>query len=288
LPEQTDQDDDSSSPDDNTTTEPEPETPEEPTEPETPEEETEPETEEPETPEEETPTDPEPEQPEDPVDPEPTPEEEVTEPSEDNIITEEEVAAIVDDALADGELTAEEKVAVIAAILDSVLPGEAVSAELIKESGIDLADLPPDTPIELANGVVITAEVGNAFETLANPAELIGAIFSDPGQVLLALGNLGADMSEEEREESQEVVVAAVIVTGIAVQSAVNAAASAATAAAASAGGGPSGGGSKGGGAGGPAAPRNDAGAPIGKEGGTKPKKTVKKQNKIKPRRRPK
>jgi hypothetical protein len=52
----------------------------------------------------------------------------VTEPSEDNIITEEEVAAVVDDALADGVLTAEEKVAVIAAILDSVLPGEAISA----------------------------------------------------------------------------------------------------------------------------------------------------------------
>ena len=137
--------------------------------------------------------------------------------------------------------------------------------------------------------MVITAEVGNAFETLANPEELLGAILTDPGEVLTALTNLGADMSEEERAESEDVVVAAVVVTGIAVQSAVNAAAGAAQLAAASTGvSAPSGGGSKGGGAGGPAAPRNDGGAPLGKEGGTKPKKTVKKQNKIKPRRRPK
>ena len=140
--------------------------------------------------------------------------------------------------------------------------------------------------------MVITAEVGNAFETLANPDELLGAILTDPGEVLTALTNLGADMSEEERRESEQVIVAAVVATGIAVQSAVaaaGAATQAAAAAAASTGGGaPSGGGSKGGGAGGPAAPRNDAGGPVGREGGTKPKKTVKKQNKIRTRRRPK
>ena len=209
----------------------------------------------------------------------------------DGEVSKEDVAAIVALVSGDGNLTNAEKDIVADALVEQFAGEKGVDVNAVAEAGIDLADLPPDTPIELNNGVVITAEVGNAFETLADPAELVGAIFSDPGQVLLALGSLGADMSEEERRESEQVIVAAVVATGIAVQSAVAAAGAATQAAAAAAstgGGAPSGGGSKGGGAGGPAAPRNDAGAPLGKEGGTKPKKTVKKQNKIRTRRRPK
>jgi len=210
----------------------------------------------------------------------------------DGEVSKEDVAAIVALVSGDGNLSAAEVNIVADALVEQFSGDKGVDVNAVAEAGIDLADLPPDTPIELNNGVVITAEVGNAFETLANPEELLGAIFSDPGEVFTALTNLGADMSPEEREESEDVVVAAVVVTGIAVQSAVNAAAGAAQLAAASTastgGGVPSGGGSKGGGAGGPAAPRNDGGAPLGKEGGTKPKKTVKKQNKIRLRRRPK
>ena len=154
---------------------------------------------------------------------------------------------------------------------------EGVPASVIAESGIDFEDLPPETPIELENGVVITAEVAESFETLADPGELIGALLTDPGEVLTALANLGADMSEEEREESQKVVVAAVVAAGVAVQSAV-AAASLAT----GGGGAPAGGSSsspKGGG---------DGGVPTGKEGGTKrarPRRKVKTKNRIKPSR---
>jgi hypothetical protein len=82
--------------------------------------------------------------------------------------------------------------------------------------------------VELANGVVLTAEVVIALELLENPAELLAEIFSDPGAVMTALSNIGADMSLEEREESEKVIVAAVIVGQIATQSAVSAAAGAA------------------------------------------------------------
>ena len=203
----------------------------------------------------------------------------------DGEVSKEDVAAIVALVSGDGNLSAAEVDIVADALVEQFAGDKGVDVNAVAEAGIDLADLPPDTPIELNNGVVITAEVGNAFETLANPEELLGAILTDPGEVLTALTNLGADMSEEERRESEQVIVAAVVATGIAVQSAVAAAGAATQAAAAAAstsgGGAPSGGSGK-------STPRNDAGGPAGREGGTKPKKTVKKQNKINPRRRPK
>jgi hypothetical protein len=88
----------------------------------------------------------------------------------------------------------------------------------------DLSVLPPDTPVELENGVVLTAEVVIALQLLENPAELLAEIFTDPGQVLLALGSIGADMSPEVREQSEKVVIAAVIVGNIATQAAATAA----------------------------------------------------------------
>jgi len=257
--------------------EPEPEEPSEPTEPEQPQE---PEPETPVDPEEpELPVDPQdpsepgpdPEEPVDPVDPEPetpvepeTPEEPQPEPSQpeptpvdptpepepspEDPTTPEEVATLVEDLLSDGQLDDEEKEAAIAALVDVFVDG--VPTDVLAELGIDFEELPPDTPIELENGVVITAEVADAFESLANPAELLGDVFSDPEKVLTALTNLGADMSEEVRETGQEVVVAAVIVGGIAVQAAAAAAAAAATTSSGSSGG----------------------GAPVGREGNTRPR----------------
>jgi hypothetical protein len=130
-----------------------------------------------------------------------------------------------------GELPSSER-AVVATVLVAAYAsqGGAVPASVMAEAGIEAKDLPPETPVELENGVVIVAEVQAAFEVLADPGELAAAIFSDPGQVLTALSNLGADMSEEEREESQKVVVTSVIATGIAIQAAAQAAASAAVA----------------------------------------------------------
>lgn len=88
----------------------------------------------------------------------------------------------------------------------------------------DLEALPPDTPVELENGVVLTAEVVIALQLLENPADLIGAIFADPSQALAAIGNIGADMSPEVREKAEKVVISAIIAGNIATTTAVSAA----------------------------------------------------------------
>jgi hypothetical protein len=83
------------------------------------------------------------------------------------------------------------------------------------------SDLPPETPVEVrtdenGNLVIINAEVAAALVLLENPAELLGALFDNPGQVLTALGNIGADMSPAEREEATKMVIATVVATGAA------------------------------------------------------------------------
>jgi len=135
--------------------------------------------------------------------------------------------------VADKNSTEEEKELVAEALIEAA-DGEAVTAEAIAEAGLTYDDLPPQTPVEVrqdANGnqVIITAEVAAALVVLENPAALVEALFTDPAQALLALGSIGADMSEEERAESEETIVAAVIVGGIATQSALTVAASAGT-----------------------------------------------------------
>ena len=173
--------------------------------------------------------------------------------SADGEISNSEVANLVDSLTEDGNLTAAEK-EFVADVLIAQADGEAVTAENIEAAGLDFEDLPAETPVEVrtdadGNPVVITAEVADAFEILENPAELLGEVFSDPGKVLTAFSNIGADMSEEEREESQEVVVAAVIVGNIAAVAA--AAASGAAGAGSTSGGGSGGGGPVGGSSGG-------------------------------------
>lgn len=124
------------------------------------------------------------------------------------------------DAKADGVVTAEEKKAIAVALV-SAAAGQAVSAEAIKEAGISYSDLPPATPVDVrtdesGNPVVITAEVAASLELVANPGELLGAVFTDPGAALQALGNIGADMSPKEREESKKMVLATVVAAGAA------------------------------------------------------------------------
>lgn len=120
--------------------------------------------------------------------------------------------------------TPEERAVVAEAIIEAA-HGEPVTAQAIQEAGLTYQDLPPQTPVEVrqdenGNEVVITAEVAAALVVLESPAALVEAIFSDPGQALLALASIGADMSEEERAESEKIIVASVI----AGQAAVNAA----------------------------------------------------------------
>jgi len=120
--------------------------------------------------------------------------------------------------------TPEEVEAAVEAIIEAA-DGEAITVEAIAEAGLTLEDLPTQTPVEVrtddnGNAVVITAEVAVALQVFDSPAELVSAIFDDPGQVLTAVANIGADMSDEEREESEEIIVASVIAS----QAAINAA----------------------------------------------------------------
>lgn len=99
--------------------------------------------------------------------------------------------------------------------------GEPISAEALAEAGLTYEDLPPGTPVEVrtdenGNAVIINAEVAAALVLLENPAELLGALFDDPGQVLTALSSIGADMSPAEREEATKMVIATVVATGAA------------------------------------------------------------------------
>jgi hypothetical protein len=136
-------------------------------------------------------------------------------------------------AVATEDSTPEER-AVVADALIEAANGEPVTAAAIAEAGLTYEDLPPQTPVEVrqdehGNEVVITAEVAAALVVLENPAALVAALFTDPGQALLAIASIGADMSPQERKQSEKTIVAAVIVGGIATQSALTAAASVGT-----------------------------------------------------------
>jgi hypothetical protein len=195
---------------------------------------------------EETPSEVEPpvEEEEQPVLPEPEPENPSEESSSNSTPS---VEDAVEDALADGKLTTAEKEVIADALIESLAPGEALTKEQIQDAGIEYKDLPAETPVEVrqdedGNEVIITADVAAALVLLENPSELIGAIFSDPGEALQAFASIGADMSTEEREESTKAVVATVIAAG----AAINAVGAAAGAASGSTGGSTGGGGASG------------------------------------------
>jgi hypothetical protein len=89
---------------------------------------------------------------------------------------------------------------------------DAISFEDFEASGLDYEDLPPDQPVMLDNGVILTAEVADAIEMFENPSELLLTVLTDPGKALKAFANVGADMTPEQRKESQTIVVASIIV----------------------------------------------------------------------------
>jgi hypothetical protein len=78
--------------------------------------------------------------------------------------------------------------------------------------------------VQLANGVVVTAQVAIAVELLSNPAEFIGEIFTNPAAAFAALGSVGADLPPEVRKKAKKVVLSAVIAGNIATQAAASAA----------------------------------------------------------------
>jgi hypothetical protein len=98
---------------------------------------------------------------------------------------------------------------------------------VILSSETNLSALAPDTPVELPNGVVVTAEVAIAVELLQDPGELLATVFTNPVAALAALGNVGADLPPEVREKAEDVIVSAVIAGNIATQAAASAAAAA-------------------------------------------------------------
>jgi hypothetical protein len=105
---------------------------------------------------------------------------------------------------------------------------EPVEEETIQVDEVDLTTLAPDTPVELSNGVVITAEQAIAVQLLQDPAALLQELFTDPAAAFAALGSVGADMTDEVREESEKVIIAAVIAGNIATTAATSAAGAAA------------------------------------------------------------
>jgi hypothetical protein len=105
-------------------------------------------------------------------------------------------------------------------LLDSLEEGEAVSTEQLAELGIDYSELPPETLVELENGVVITAEIADAIEIFEDPSELLMTVFTDPSKAVKALLNVGADLTPEKRKEVAQAAVPAIIVTQIAASTA--------------------------------------------------------------------
>jgi hypothetical protein len=89
-------------------------------------------------------------------------------------------------------------------------------------------ELVEEETVTLDNGVVLEASVAVALTLFDNPADLLGAIFTNPSQALTAFANIGADMSPEVREQSEKVVLSAIIAGNIATQAAVASAGAAA------------------------------------------------------------
>jgi hypothetical protein len=96
-----------------------------------------------------------------------------------------------------------------------VLEPSQTPTPIVEQPIISEQILIPEGQVLLENGVILDEEIAIALVLLENPAELFSTLFSDPGQVLTALSNIGADMSPEVREEAQDIVVVAVIVTQI-------------------------------------------------------------------------
>lgn len=97
-------------------------------------------------------------------------------------------------------------------LLTEYTPDEAIPFDVLAASGIDYSELPPDQPVTLENGVVITAEIADALEIFEYPSELLATVFTDPGKALKAISNVGADLPADVRKTAQQGTVAVVLV----------------------------------------------------------------------------
>lgn len=202
-------------------------------------------------------------------------------PSEEIISEQEEINNAIDELIVNEEEISNEQLQDITDLLlenyevDEAMPVAELLDNLSDEQVLELLEqLDENQVIEYREGVELEAGVAVIFEQLSDPAALIGDLFSDPSQTFEALGQLGADMTEEEREDSQDVVVAAVVAGQVATMAAVAAIPpSAPSAPSGSAPSGPSGPGSQ---------PKNEFDAGSGGEARRKPKAKIKKKIKIK------
>ena len=147
--------------------------------------------------------------------PEPTPSETSTPeptPTPEPII--EPVQEVIDNASADGIITDSEREIISDALVEEYAD-TSIPFDVFEASGLDYEDLPPEQPVTLENGVVITAEVADALEIFEDPSELLSAVLTDPGKALKAIANVGADLSPEVRKDAQAIAVSAVIVSQI-------------------------------------------------------------------------
>ena len=108
-------------------------------------------------------------------------------------------------------------------LLTEYTEDEAIPFEVLMASGIDYSELPPDQPVTLENGVVITAEIADALQIFESPSELLATVFTDPGKALKAISNVGADLPADVRKTAQQgtlavVLVGQIIVGGVAAQ----------------------------------------------------------------------
>jgi len=140
-------------------------------------------------------------------------------PIEEIISEQEEINNAIDELIVNEEEISNEQLDDITELLlenyevNEVMPVAELLDNLSDEQVLELLEqLDENQIIEYREGVELEAGVAVVFEQLADPAALLGEFVSDPGQVLEALGQLGADMTEKEREDSQSVVVATVIV----------------------------------------------------------------------------
>ena len=136
--------------------------------------------------------------------PTPTPTEPIIEP----------VQEVIDNASADGIITDSEREIISDALVEEYAD-TSIPFDVFEESGLDYEDLPPDQPVTLENGVVITAEIADAIEIFEDPSELLSAVLTDPGKALKAIANVGADLSPEVRKDAQAITVSAVVVAQV-------------------------------------------------------------------------
>lgn len=72
-----------------------------------------------------------------------------------------------------------------------------------------------DAIVVLDNGVELTVTVAQALQLFESPSDLLNAVFTNPGQVITAINNIGADLTPAQRKQAQRAIVPAVVVTQV-------------------------------------------------------------------------